>query len=36
MILEAILAVFIVFIARMWEKLPDDNPAMYRRTVKNA
>lgn len=35
MIFEVILAVFLVFIARMWEKLPDDNPAMYRSTVKN-
>ena len=30
MILEALIAVFIIFKARMWEKLPSESPAIYR------
>jgi len=30
MILEALIAVFIIFRARMWEKLPAESPAIYR------
>jgi len=30
MILGALIAVFIIFRARMWEKLPAENPAIYR------
>jgi len=30
MILEAALAVFIIFVTRMWQKLPADSPGMYK------
>jgi membrane protease YdiL (CAAX protease family) len=36
MVLEAILAIVIIIGNRMWVKLPNDSPAMYKRTVKNA
>ena len=36
MILEAILAVVIIIKSRMWEKLPDDSPAVFRMIKNNA
>ena len=33
MVLEAILAILIIIGSRMWMKLPDDSPAVYRKTA---
>jgi hypothetical protein len=36
MILEAALAIFIIFIARMWQKLPNHSPGMNKTTEETA
>jgi len=36
MILEAALAIFIIFVARMWQKLPADSPGMYKTAQETA